>query len=210
MTKNMNKNELGKMFNESIVNAIGEGFCPSNEIHALYNASDAEWYMVMSKGDERIVLYWNSERMCENFEDEWYGIRRFELKVSRFNLGGKEMGRSFDRPKKWNEHAETIATLYAVDGDYDGKWLTDDIDEAIAARKKRRERVRGCFARESYEPMEVNDALLAIAKRHDGFKTVTSETLKVSRLRSDEGIIWSFSRTKNGKTTNSFYVKTAA
>ena len=209
MTKKMHKNELGTLANDTIAAAIAEGFSPSiGEIRALYGNCD--WYFVMAKGDERIVLYSNSEKMTRRFDAPEYDIRRFEVKSSRFNLGGKKMDRCFDGPRKWDEYAETIATMYAMDGSWDGEWFTDDLDEAIAAKNLRSERFRSRHVSRCYESMEVNDALLAVAKRHDGFKTVTSETLRVKRLRNEEGISWCFSRTKNGKVTNSFYVKTAA
>lgn len=171
----MKKNDLSAKFNESLANALAEGFSPClTELRGSYSGVFGS-QLVLAKGNERMVM-WMEEHKDYRNEDVPDTV---SLYVSHFSLGrGETTELNYMWPNQWKEHLVDEMVVYEVSGRRNG-WYVEDEDEAIRAKQIHRSRYGNRYRSRNFRELEVTDQLLGIARRLKGFKTIRRENLKV-------------------------------
>lgn len=171
----MKKNEISAKFATIVADAIAEGFAPCmTELCGSYSGVVGS-QIVLAKGNERIVMWMEEEHAWEHKDTEIDAIALF---ASRFALAkGERTDHAHMWPSDWKRDAFHTERVYRV-SEWRGDWYSEDKAEAERAQEKRYTR-HSHFGSSDWREYEVDDRLLAIARRIKGFKTIRRENLRV-------------------------------
>lgn len=180
----MKKTDISAKFNPFLSAALAEGFAPDlTELCGSYSGVMGS-QIVLARGNERMV-FWMEEHHGSHLRDVPNTVN---LYVSRFAIGkGETCEFTYMWPSNWKEHLVAHVIVYEVSS-RKGGWYVDDADEAAKARVVHRSRYGNKYYTTSFRECEVNDRLLAIARRLRGFKTIRCENLHVYKT----GRTWVF------------------
>ena len=185
----MKKSDISAKFSKHLVAALAEGFAPSmTELRGSYTGVCGS-QLVLAKGNERIIMW--MEEHHDYSREETPGT--VSLLVARFTLGrGETCEWNYMWPRDWKEHLIDEMTVYEVSGHRDG-WYVEDAGEAARAKETHRARREARRGRRYFREYEVNDRLLAIARRLRGFKTIKRDNLRVAKTNKT----WVFTNMKS-------------
>ncbi len=175
----MKKTELGKKFNPVIAELMEEGFILSpTELRGGYGLFGQQ--ICLAKGLERVVLWMEKDSRKEE-DEKWSYIDEVHVYAARFTIEDeRDIELKFGWPKNWAEHLFMDEVFYEVERD---EWYIDNLEEykRIRVLQAKRSSSRGYRWQKSSETFKMNDKLLSICRKFEGFKKVRPDMLEVTR-----------------------------